>query len=306
MTLKDAIEKVLREARRPLGADEICNRVLAKGLWHTAGKTSSASVGSKIYISIKDGENRFVKVGKGLFGLAGVKYDAVVMPKGRARVATSKVRRDADSGYVYILTNPCFRKDWVKIGKTSRPVDTRSKELDNTSIPLPFEVYAMLKTNNMTKIERLIQGLIEEFNPALRIRRNREFFNVPPAKALGLLAKAAEILDEADNIVLGPNIAEAPAKNATRHAKAKRPAAAKKSGRKESWSGKTQLAKLIARRGGNEGAFGGILQYFAEEGSKVRRPCTAKSKWRSLLEDADVKFDSAGFVVDWEHAKNPL
>ena len=24
-------------------------------------------------------------------------------------------------GYVYILTNPSFREDWVKIGKSSRP-----------------------------------------------------------------------------------------------------------------------------------------------------------------------------------------
>ena len=27
------------------------------------------------------------------------------------------------SGYVYILTNPSFREDWVKIGKSSRPVE---------------------------------------------------------------------------------------------------------------------------------------------------------------------------------------
>ncbi len=31
-----------------------------------------------------------------------------------------------ESGYVYILTNPSFREDWVKIGKNSRP-DVRSK-----------------------------------------------------------------------------------------------------------------------------------------------------------------------------------
>jgi hypothetical protein len=36
-----------------------------------------------------------------------------------------------EPGYVYILTNPSFREDWVKIGKSSRPVDVRSKELDN-------------------------------------------------------------------------------------------------------------------------------------------------------------------------------
>ena len=48
-----------------------------------------------------------------------------------------------EPGYVYILTNPSFREDWVKIGKSSRPVDVRSKELDNTAVPLPFEIFAM-------------------------------------------------------------------------------------------------------------------------------------------------------------------
>ena len=27
-----------------------------------------------------------------------------------------------EPGYVYILTNPSFREDWVKIGKSARPV----------------------------------------------------------------------------------------------------------------------------------------------------------------------------------------
>ena len=30
-----------------------------------------------------------------------------------------------EPGYVYILTNPSFREDWVKIGKSSRPVEGR-------------------------------------------------------------------------------------------------------------------------------------------------------------------------------------
>ena len=30
-----------------------------------------------------------------------------------------------EPSYVYILTNPSFREDWVKIGKSSRPVDVR-------------------------------------------------------------------------------------------------------------------------------------------------------------------------------------
>lgn len=52
-----------------------------------------------------------------------------------------------NKGYVYILTNPSFREDWVKIGKSSRSVDVRSKELDNTEVPLPFEIYATLQTS---------------------------------------------------------------------------------------------------------------------------------------------------------------
>ena len=31
-----------------------------------------------------------------------------------------------EPGYVYILTNPSFREDWVKIGKSSRPEDHRN------------------------------------------------------------------------------------------------------------------------------------------------------------------------------------
>ena len=33
-----------------------------------------------------------------------------------------------EPGFVYILTNPSFREDWVKIGKRSCPVDVRSKK----------------------------------------------------------------------------------------------------------------------------------------------------------------------------------
>ena len=59
-----------------------------------------------------------------------------------------------EAGYVYILTNPSFKEDWVKIGKSSRPVDVRSKELDNTAVPMPFEIYATLKTSKYEEVEK--------------------------------------------------------------------------------------------------------------------------------------------------------
>lgn len=50
-------------------------------------------------------------------------------------MAGKEKKPDKEPGYVYILTNPSFREDWVKIGKSSRSVNVRSKELDNTAVP---------------------------------------------------------------------------------------------------------------------------------------------------------------------------
>ncbi len=101
------------------------------------------------------------------------------------------------SGYVYILTNPSFRDDWVKIGKSSRPVNIRSKELDNTAVPLPFEIYAVLKTEKYDEAEKQIHHLIDIVNPDMRIRKGREFFNVTPEKALSIFRECARTLDDA-------------------------------------------------------------------------------------------------------------
>ena len=102
-----------------------------------------------------------------------------------------------EPGYVYILTNPSFREDWVKIGKSSRPVDVRSKELDNTAVPLPFEIFATMKTAKYNEAEKLVHRYIERFTN-LRIRNNREFFNVQPEEALEIFREVASLLDDAE------------------------------------------------------------------------------------------------------------
>ena len=104
-----------------------------------------------------------------------------------------------EAGYVYILTNPSFKEDWVKIGKSSRPVDVRSKELDNTAVPLPFEIFATLKTTKYNEVERLVHKTIDRLTD-LRIRQNREFFNVAPQMALDILRDIATTLDDAEII----------------------------------------------------------------------------------------------------------
>ena len=102
-----------------------------------------------------------------------------------------------EPGYVYILTNPSFREDWVKIGKSSRPVDVRSKELDNTAVPLPFEIFATMRTVKYNEAEKLVHRYIERFTN-LRIRNNREFFNVKPEEALNIFNDVAMLLDDAE------------------------------------------------------------------------------------------------------------
>ena len=99
-------------------------------------------------------------------------------------------------GYVYIFTNDSFREDWVKIGKSTRPVDIRSKELDNTAVPLPFSIYATLQTSKFNEVEKLVHKTIDRLTD-LRIRQNREFFNVAPDVALDIFKDIASKIDDA-------------------------------------------------------------------------------------------------------------
>lgn len=110
-----------------------------------------------------------------------------------------------EPGYVYILTNPSFREDWVKIGKSSRPVDVRSKELDNTAVPLPFEIFATLKTVKFNEVENLVHRTFDCLTD-LRIRPRREFFNVAPQVALKIFRDIAVTIDDAEITLYKNNI----------------------------------------------------------------------------------------------------
>lgn len=100
-----------------------------------------------------------------------------------------------EPGYVYILTNPSFREEWVKIGKTVN-MKERLRTLYNTSLPLPFEVYATMKTSKYNEVERLVHHYIERFSN-LRIDKKREFFNVSPEVVLDIFHEVAVLLDDA-------------------------------------------------------------------------------------------------------------
>lgn len=104
--------------------------------------------------------------------------------------------KNNEIGCVYILTNQSFREDWIKIGKSGRSVDVRSKELDNTAVPLPFEIYATIQSKKYNEIETSVHNIIDGLTD-LRIRQNREFFNISPENALGVFRDVAKLIDDA-------------------------------------------------------------------------------------------------------------
>ena len=100
-----------------------------------------------------------------------------------------------EPGYVYILSNPSFREDWVKIGKSTN-MEKRLKTLNTTALPLPFKVYATIKTSKYEELEKIIHKQIDRLTD-LRINQSREFFNVHPAQALDIFLDQATALDDA-------------------------------------------------------------------------------------------------------------
>lgn len=84
----------------------------------------------------------------------------------------------------------------MKIGKSARPVNIRSKELDNTAVPLPFEIFATMQTAKYNEVEKLVHKTIDRLTD-LRIRQNREFFNVAPQVALDIFKDIARTIDDA-------------------------------------------------------------------------------------------------------------
>ena len=133
-----------------------------------------------------------------------------------------------EPGYVYILTNPSFPKDCVKIGKTSRSVEVRVKELDNTSVPQPFEIYATMKTKQYSDVEKEVHKIIDTLTD-YRVRREREFFYVSPEKALEIFRTIAKHIDDAEVIVYQNNQSIDPTKKTSKGKRVVRPRSNKSS-----------------------------------------------------------------------------
>lgn len=238
---------VLKEAGKPLSDIEIVEGLKARGMEVPGGKTPHKTISAQIYVDMKrKGEaSPFRKVEKkALFFVKDIALPVrdsgnTVSPdldkqggrKGRGKHKAEKPAKASkihQKGYVYILTNPSFREDWVKIGKSARPVDVRSKELDNTAVPLPFEIFATMETAKFNEVEKLVHKTIDRLTD-LRIRQNREFFNVPPKTALEIFTEIADTIEDAVVLRYADN---KPIKQAERKAVKKTPPAPRTASRR--------------------------------------------------------------------------
>jgi predicted transport protein len=104
-------------------------------------------------------------------------------------------------GYIYILTNESFhRSNWIKIGFAT-DLERRVKELSNTSVPIPYKIYATYEIPLSQKMaDKALHSVIHKLNPTLKIRDNREFFEIEPWDAYELLESMAIIHNRIDKL----------------------------------------------------------------------------------------------------------
>ena len=77
MTLLNAIVEVLSTVQKPLHVTEIYKEIMDRQLWHTTGKTPTATIGARLYSDIKKhgDASQFVKVSPNVFAMRDIDSD---------------------------------------------------------------------------------------------------------------------------------------------------------------------------------------------------------------------------------------
>ena len=211
-----------------------------------------------------------------------------------------------EKGYVYVLTNDCLKEvdcvfrgermkvPAVKIGK-ARTLETRIGTL-NTGTYRNFKCHLQVKTDDVKMLEAIIGIALDDYR--ITEQGRTEFFALPLKEVIRRVKKIAQSLRlevKFEKRKLDRRSA------AVMRSNQRRQRGAGSSSPDAMWTNKSQLARIIAARGGNVGAADGIAQIL-----RRKRSCPKTSKWRLVLEAAGLKFDSQNKVINWATAKNPL
>lgn len=84
-------------------------------------------------------------------------------------------------GIVYVLSNPAF-DNYVKVGRTI-DLEQRLRQLDNTSVPLPFRCVFAIEVDDEVAVERLVHQAFAD----VRVRTTREFFEIDAQRVISAL-----------------------------------------------------------------------------------------------------------------------
>lgn len=86
--------------------------------------------------------------------------------------------------FVYILINPSFQSNYLKIGFTERSPELRAKEISaTTGVPTEFIVAYSEYVIDCFKAETIIRDALSQF----RLNDNREFFVLPLSQAINTI-----------------------------------------------------------------------------------------------------------------------
>ena len=86
-------------------------------------------------------------------------------------------------GWIYILSNREYPQ-LLKIGMTTRPVETRIKEINSaTGLAFPYSTKKVIRVTNPQEVEKKLHEVLSEY----RVRKDREFFKMEFSDAIYII-----------------------------------------------------------------------------------------------------------------------
>lgn len=163
---KKEMEKAIKQAARE---EELVNKAIAK--IRKQFEEASGVEKAKLELQLQD---------------LSVKL-AEAEEKGRKAISMAQQTKQ---GHVYIISNlGSFGENVYKIGLTRRIDPTeRVRELGDASVPFPFDIHAMLKSDDAPALEALLHRRFVE-RQINKVNKRKEFFRVS-------LAEIREVIDE--------------------------------------------------------------------------------------------------------------
>ncbi len=88
----------------------------------------------------------------------------------------------SDNEIIYILTNEAM-PGYVKVGRTDNGLEDRMRQLDNTSVPFPFECFYAARVEKARNAEQRLHDAFADH----RVSSRREFFEIAPERVASAL-----------------------------------------------------------------------------------------------------------------------